>query len=690
MGYYRFGKRKKNHNSVKITSIEIQQTRQDFLNVLHKEKRKIINENVKHVASLVRDFSFENLNLDEINEKLRFVSLENLFYSEIKGNSRSGGINTTIANKAYLYMEKETAYNSTIKFLCSNYPAAFEYKNSCKEGFDKDLHGFYVKLLPDIREESRRIFDNTIYQNKRYLEVEHFLLEEERKLQSMIMNEIPKRIPDLYPFARRMKRHFIMHVGPTNSGKTYDALERLKTAKKGIYLAPLRLLAYEIYDRLNDAGVVCNMITGEEEIILEGATHSSATIETVSTEEIYDIAVIDEGQMIGDDQRGGAWTRAILGVCADEIHICSDESCVELITAIIEECGDTYEIKRNERAVPLVFDKRVFSFPASVEEKDALIVFSKQSVIAVAAQLQQNGIKASMIYGNLPYDVRMNEVRRFVNGETQVVVATDAIGMGLNLPIKRIVFLETRKFDGRVKRPINVSEIKQIAGRAGRRGIFETGYYTSEYRSSSIRRGVEGSVETISYARMGIPESIINLDMPLSEILTRWKDIEFTNLFEKVDLEEDIVLCKKLEKVISDKKLIYDFLMIGFKSSKTFLTDLLIRFAKIEEAGGADMKEKINDAVESNLVIFEDDLDEMNMEQLEDLYLVYDLIYAYLRKFNHRERLLDIVELKRDCSQRIIEILKTQKLEGRKCCCCGKDLSWNYPYIKCEDCYFAG
>ena len=282
----------------------------------------------------------------------------------------------------------------------------------------------------------------------------------------------------------------------------------------------------------------------------------------------------------------------------------------------------------------------------------------------------------------------MNEVQRFVNGETKVVVATDAIGMGLNLPIKRIVFLETKKFDGHTRRLLNVSEIKQIAGRAGRRGIFETGYYTSEFRYQAIRRAVEGSVETISYARMGIPENIIYLDMPLSEILVRWADVEFSSLYEKADLEEEISLCKKLENVVSDKKLIYDFLMIGFRSSKQFLTELILKFAKAEETGGSSLNSRINDIAEAAIVPFDEDLDAMKMEELEDMYLVYDLIYAYLRKFNHRERLSEIVMLKRDISSRIIEILKTQQLEGRKCRVCGKSLAWNYPYAKCEDCFF--
>ena len=690
MPHYSYKRNRKHNRSAKrnTDSAALIAAKEVFSTVMMSRKSEIVKDNLKYVSEYVKNYDFPDLTYDYVRERISSNSLENICYSIIKGTSRSKSINSTLAGKSVLWKEKKNAFNLAMDYALMHIPEAVELRKISRPDFEREFRSFYSKLIPRIKEDAREIFDNSIYENRIYLYYEHRLIEEDRRFNGMIMDEIPSKIPDLYPYARRMRRHFVLHVGPTNSGKTYDALEALKKAQKGIYLAPLRLLAFEIYDRLNDAGVKCNMITGEEEIFVDGATHTSATIETASTYELYDVAVIDEGQMIGEEQRGGAWTRAILGICADEVHICSDESCVDLLTAIIEECGDSWEIKHNERAVPLCFDKSRFLFPRDVQEKDALIVFSKQSVIAVAAELQRNGIQASMIYGNLPYDVRMNEVKRFVEGSTKVVVATDAIGMGLNLPIRRIIFLETRKFDGHVKRPLNVSEIKQIAGRAGRRGIFETGYYTSEYRSQAIRRAVEGSVETISYARIGIPENLIYIDMPLSEILKRWSDVEFENLYEKANLEEDIALCKKLEKVVDDKKLIYDFLMIGFRSSKPALTELILKFAKIEEAQGSKLESRINDAIEAEIVAFDDELDAMGMDELEDLYLVYDLIYAYLRKFNHRARLSDIIMLKRDVSQRIINILKTQQLEGRRCRVCGKELPWNYPYGKCEDCYF--
>ena len=109
----------------------------------------------------------------------------------------------------------------------------------------------------------------------------------------------------MYPAARSRKRRFILHIGPTNSGKTYEAIEALKKADSGIYLGPLRLLAYEQYTRLNRDGIPCNLVTGEEEAFIPFAQHRASTVEMLPLDEEYDCAVIDEAQMVGDSSRGG-------------------------------------------------------------------------------------------------------------------------------------------------------------------------------------------------------------------------------------------------------------------------------------------------------------------------------------------------------------------------------------------------
>ncbi|MBQ8062901.1 MAG: hypothetical protein IJ230_03080, partial [Clostridia bacterium] len=155
-------------------------------------------------------------------------------------------------------------------------------------------------------------------------------------LHENMLREIPENYIDLYPLARRMDRHFIIHAGPTNSGKTYQAIEALKRAETGVYLGPLRLLAYEQFEKLNLDLCPCNLLTGEETINVPGAKHQASTVEMLDLSKIYDCAVIDEAQMITDKDRGGAWTTAVLGVCAEEVHLCCALNAVELLCNLIE------------------------------------------------------------------------------------------------------------------------------------------------------------------------------------------------------------------------------------------------------------------------------------------------------------------------------------------------------------------
>ncbi len=226
-----------------------------------------------------------------------------------------------------------------------------------------------------------------------------------REAQEAMLKEIPETMPELFPRARTLKRHFILHVGPTNSGKTYDAVLACAQAQRGMYLAPLRLLAMEIAEKLNSQDVPCNMITGEEEQILPGAQHVASTVEMMDFS-WYDVAVIDECQMIDDRDRGWAWTQAILGVTAGVVHACMAPEAEALIIKLIKECGDTWEVVRHERATPLRMDEEDFVFPYDVREGDALVVFSRRSVLQAASVLEDDGLSVSVIYGALPYEAR--------------------------------------------------------------------------------------------------------------------------------------------------------------------------------------------------------------------------------------------------------------------------------------------
>ena len=188
--------------------------------------------------------------------------------------------------------------------------------------------------------------------------------------------------------AKRLDRKFILHIGPTNSGKTYDAIQALRQAKTGVYLGPLRLLALEMYDTLNSYGALCELLTGEEFIRVPGADLTASTIELCDFRKRYDVAVIDEAQMISDPHRGGAWTKAIFLVDAAEVHICLSPAAENLIVRILKSFEAIYEIHRHERLAPLTFAGKIDSMK-EVRDGDAVIVFSRRAVLATAAELPQ-------------------------------------------------------------------------------------------------------------------------------------------------------------------------------------------------------------------------------------------------------------------------------------------------------------
>ena len=281
--------------------------------------------------------------------------------------------------------------------------------------------------------------------------------------------------PDSFEQARRLQRKVTLFVGPPNSGKTYNAFEKLAGAMDGAYLAPLRLLALEGRDRLVGRGVPCSLLTGEERMPVEGARAVSSTIEMVNTRDVIDVAVIDEAQMIFDASRGWAWTQAIVGVPARELIIICSAYAVPAIESLLGLCGEAVTIQHFERKQQVQLLKSPVPIEA-LKKGDAVVAFSRREVLMLRDQIAANGHPVSVVYGALPPEVRRREAERFASGESHLLVATDAIGMGLNLPIRRVLFSTLTKFDGVGDRPLNESEVHQIAGRAGRFGIHEEGF----------------------------------------------------------------------------------------------------------------------------------------------------------------------------------------------------------------------
>lgn len=458
-----------------------------------------------------------------------------------------------------------------------------EYEDSELKDFDSVYNSYLelleyvsVRLMEDYNKRNNTdfYFDDIVSKHhESYLKsgIINVLITEH--IPDMAMEDFERIFPanpkDEYIEARRFDRRFYLHLGETNTGKTYNAMMRLKQSGKGIYLSPLRILALENFERLNNDGVKCSLITGEEEILIDGAEHISCTIEKLNTREEYEVGVIDEIQMIDDDQRGQAWTRAVLGIKAREIHICGAINAKSLLIKMLDDCGEEYEIKEYKRDIPLEIVDKPFS-SNDVQEGDALVVFSKKRVLELAYFYSDLGIKSSIIYGDLPPEVRKKQYEQFINKESKILITTDAIGMGVNLPIKRIVFMDIKKFDGNEVRYLKSQEVKQIAGRAGRKGIYDVGY-TAVYglNQDFIRENLAVEDISIREAVLGPSDEILRIkNLPLKEKLALWSTMEEkVHYYRKMDISEYIIILDNIKSYKLDEKNQWTLLKIPFDVS---------------------------------------------------------------------------------------------------------------------------
>ena len=218
-------------------------------------------------------------------------------------------------------------------------------------------------------------------------------------------------------------------------------------------------------------GVPCSLLTGQEKHPTPGARHVSCTMEMVDVSAPVAVGVLDEIQMISDEERGWAWTRALMGLPAAEVHVCGDISALPLLRSIVDSMGEDLEVRQYERLSPLQLQPKLLQSWRQVEAGDCVVAFSRKKLFEIKQDIERStSLRCAMVYGALPPAVRRDQARAFNDPEheTSVLVATDAVGMGLNLAIRRVVFSAVTKFDGVQSRALTVSEAKQIAGRAGR------------------------------------------------------------------------------------------------------------------------------------------------------------------------------------------------------------------------------
>ena len=506
----------------------------------------------------------------------------------------------------------------------------------------------------------------------------------QHKVKDKILELVPAR-PELeFPEVRQMHRHFILHIGPTNSGKTFRSLERLKLAANGVYLGPLRLLALEVFEQMQKYHVPCTMRTGQECIEEDGSRVMASTIEMADFDENYDIAVIDEAQLVADPDRGHSWTKAILGLRAPEIHICMSPAAEAVICHLIDLCEDTYEVERYERKTKLLCENKAFVFPDDVRQGDALIAFSKKSVLDVAGRLEEVGVNASVIYGSLPPEIRRRQMHLFHKKKTKVVVATDAIGMGLNLPVKRIVFLQAEKFDGVTRRLLTTSEVKQIAGRAGRFGLYPEGYVTAteEPDLAYIEERMADTEKPLTQVNLGFPQILLDIDAPLDELLEIWHSVTPSDPFVKENIDEALFLYDqaKLYKEwidgFQEKRTLYKMITCPIDIKDKKVVDLWLHYCKTYTA----------DVSLERPVLHRDK--KAGIQQYETYYKQLDLYY----QFSHRmQKVIEEDWLRREREKTEMKIMsyltKGKQNYIARCRYCGKLLPLGSTFQVCDDCF---
>ncbi|WP_127716508.1 helicase-related protein [Halobacteriovorax sp. HLS] len=493
--------------------------------------------------------------------------------------------------------------------------------------------------------------------------------------------------------SREIKRKIIYHMGPTNSGKTYHAIEALSKAKTGCYLAPLRLLAGELYDTLNSKGVTTTLLTGEEVIEKEGSTHFSSTIEMARFQQVFDCCVIDEIQMITDKQRGWAWTRALVNMYSPEIHVCGDASAYELVKNVADLCGDELIVKNYERMTTLNVEKRPIVV-GQLEKNDALIVFSRRNALRYKRDLEKVGFKVSIVYGRLSPEVRREQARKFDEGETDIIVSTDAISMGMNLPVRRIVFSTLSKYIDGHEFIISHSEIKQIAGRAGRFKRFPTGFVTT---LSKVEGGLQEITEALNATLDQSTKCMVGPDLDIynqvNDALTKnnlpgLKLSEFLRLFHTMDFKAPF-FCVELKEMIELAEMVEDT-----DSENILTTSEIFGFACAPVNQGLQEHVQyymwiLSHYVKSQPIINEPiDPKSADIDYLETSIKCVELYQWLARHFDNKNFSFnenDLLENKSLAVDQLNDLLSAKIVPT--CSSCGCKLPEKHKFAICEDCF---
>ncbi|XP_037553410.1 ATP-dependent RNA helicase SUPV3L1, mitochondrial [Nematolebias whitei] len=410
------------------------------------------------------------------------------------------------------------------------------------------------------------------------------------------------RVPaNWYPETRAIHRKVIFHAGPTNSGKTYHAIKRYLTAKSGVYCGPLKLLAHEIFEKSNSADVPCDLVTGEERTFVDpdgrAAGHVACTIEMCSVTTPYEVAVIDEIQMIKDPSRGWAWTRALLGLCAEEIHVCGEPAAVDFIKELMYTTGEEVEVHTYERLTPLSILNYALESLDNLRPGDCIVCFNKNDIYSLSRQIEVKGLECAVIYGSLPPGTKLLQAKKFNDPDDpcKIMVATDAIGMGLNLSIKRIIFNSLIKPNINEKgekqmETISTSQALQIAGRAGRfSSKFKEGEVTTMHRDDLpvLKELLSYSVEPVETAGLHPTAEHIEMfayhlpDATLSNLVDIFVSLsQVDGLYFVCNIDDFKFLADMIQHIPLNLRSRYVFCTAPINKKQPFVCTSFLKFAR--------------------------------------------------------------------------------------------------------------
>ncbi|MDQ0229975.1 DEAD/DEAH box helicase [Metabacillus malikii] len=582
--------------------------------------------------------------------------------------------------KENIPVQLQNKYQLTDSFIKQGYYNVFiEIALSIFEELLDEIIFDLIKLIdiPYHFDEHREIYHNDIMKREQVAREEKEARKRQHELENKIIDDIFGREYNPPP-GRNMR--YILHVGETNTGKTYHAIQQMKKASSGIYFAPLRLLALEIYETLNEDGIPCSLKTGEEEKLIQGASHYSCTVEMFREKDYYDVIVIDEAQMLADKDRGFSWYKAITKANAKEVHIICSINARDMILQLL---GDTQvSIHEYEREIPLKVETQAFNMN-HIRKGDALVCFSRKKVLEIASEIQRNGRKVSMIYGSMPPETRKKQMQQFINGETNIIVSTDAIGMGLNLPIQRIVFLENDKFDGTRRRFLTSQEVKQIAGRAGRKGIYNVGKVAFTNHLKHMAKLLQQEDEPLhGFAIAPTPtvlEKFQKYSHKLGYFFYLWDKFRSPKGTKKASLSEEMLLYEMVEDTIIEAKLsvsdLYHFLHLPFSSNESSLRE--------------QWRQKLESIVNGD-ELPEPRIKESGLEDLELSYKSIGLHLLFLYKLDKKTEAIYWERLREDISDKIHNLLKAGvNIKKKSCKVCGRHLPKTFRHQLCDNCHFT-